>query len=40
MKEVIEKIQRMLLTESDPIAKDFLESTLLNAYKTFNNKER
>jgi hypothetical protein len=40
MKEVIEKIQRMLLTESDPIAKDFLESTLLNAYETFNTKER
>jgi len=40
MKEVIEKIQRMLLTESDPVAKDFLESTLLNAYKIFNTNER
>jgi len=39
MKEVIEKIKKMLLTESDPVAKDFLESTLLNAYKIFNTKE-
>ena len=33
MKEVIKKIERLLLTESDPVAKAFLESTLLNAYK-------
>jgi hypothetical protein len=29
-----------LLTESNPVAKAFLESTLLNAYKTFNTKEK
>ena len=33
MKVVIKKIERLLLTESNPVAKAFLESTLLNAYR-------